>query len=151
MGIICFACFIEMFNMGEYHLKFIRWGGNERTVGYFVRNVSSYESYYNLCSGIKDQEITTVGLKTGEDDFEYPIWKMLEEKVERIEHVYVENATSRYEMHDYLPECIIWIGELPEEPIIRDGKIYNVKMNYENRYYLLMEQDLWQEREKIIG
>ena len=135
MGIIYFVGITEMISMGIFHWQYIE--KEERNSGYFVRHVDEYEIYYDFCKTIKEEKFRLIGLKTGEEDFEYPLWRMLEDDADRIEHIAVENATARCREDDLMPDCIIWIGELPASVIEQGGKEYHVQKSFGEKYFLL--------------
>lgn len=137
VGVICLACIAEIFSMSKFHQNYVYKNESDRAHGYFVRHVDEYEIYSEICQIIRKKEFRQVGLKMQEEDYEYPLWKILEEDVDRIEHIFVENTSQRYDDYNFTPDCIIWVGGLPEGTIERNGKIYNVYAEYGQRYYLL--------------
>lgn len=137
-GIICFLCIADLFSMGRYHRNLYAWHGAGVTPsGYFMNRVGEQEPYMTAVETIQKYGFQKIGLKIEEDNYEYPLWKMLENDVSEIEHVYVENATAKYENTDFTPDCIIWFGPLAKEPVQRNGKEYKNKIEIQANYYLL--------------
>lgn len=137
IGIICFVCIAEICSMVLYYIPYVPKEERDRAAGYFVKHAQEYEIYDEFRQIIEKEGFREIGLKMGEEDFEYPLWKMLEEDITRIEHVHVDNATVRYDDLDFVPDGIIWVGELPKEDIVYNGKVYNNRIGYEEKYYLL--------------
>lgn len=136
-GIICFLCIAEIFSMGRYHRNLYAWHGAGITPsGYFMNRVGEQEPYTTVVETIKEYGFQKIGLKIEEDNYEYPLWKMLENDVTEIRHVYVKNTTKQYENMDYTPDCIIWLGPLDEGKIERNGKEYQNRIELKTNYYL---------------
>ena len=68
------------------------------------------------------------------DDYEYPLWRMLDGC--RIEHIYVENESAVYADSEFTPDCIVWFGVLPEDITI-NGREYQEVTDFGEEYYLL--------------
>lgn len=137
-GVICFVCITEICNMGIYHRNIYMYSGaGNRPFGYFTNRSNEYETYVNICQAIREHDFLKIGLKTGEDSYEYPLWQMLCDSEVRIEHVNVENQTAQYEDILFTPDCIIWIGKGPEEAVWRNGKEYSKCIEFKEGYCLL--------------
>lgn len=137
IGIICFLCVAEIFSMSRYHRDLCAWhGAAETPSGYFLNRTGDYEIYTALTETIQDHEFKNIGLKIKENSYEYPIWRMLKEDVAEIEHVYVENETAKYDNGDFIPDCIIWLGQRPEGMVEHNGKEYKNVITFETGYYL---------------
>lgn len=136
IGIVCFLCIMEAISMTAYHYNIYAHGGaDERTYGYFVNRTNEFAYYAELTDAIKSQIYASVGLCMEVDNYEYPIWKMLDGQ--RIEHVNVHNESAIYADQDFVPECIIWIGALPEEPVMVNDQIYAQIEDFGENHYLL--------------
>lgn len=110
---ILLYCMCEIISMFIYHGAIsIETNGGERPLAYFKHQGYTYESYVHVAEKMKEKGYTTVGL-TGTSWFEYEIWPMTQEFVERIECVNVENKTSVHEDQEYFPDCILYMG--PDE------------------------------------
>lgn len=110
---ILFYCTCEIISMFAYHSDIsMKANGGERPLAYFkYQDYTSYiyDSYLHVAGKIKEKGYATVGL-TGEPWFEYPIWAMTQDCVERIESVNIENETSIHEDQEYYPDCILYMG-----------------------------------------
>ena len=136
VGVVCFLCIMETISMTAFHYdQYVRWDRNIRPYGYFARVRGEAAYYAELTDAIKSQTYASVGLHLGGNDFEYPIWKMLDGQ--RIEHINVQNESAMYAKQDFTPECIIWIGALPEEPVTANGQVYTQIKDFGENHYLL--------------
>lgn len=137
-GIVCFVCIAEIFSMGIYHRNmYTQNGAGSRPFGYFTNRDYEYETYVNITQIVRENNFNEIGLKIGEDIYEYPIWKMLSDVAIRIEHVNVENMSVQYADNSFTPDCIIWIGKVPEETVCRNGKEYSNRVVLKEEYCLL--------------
>ena len=138
VGVVCFLCIMETISMTAFHYEqYVRWGRNIRPYGYFA-NIRGEAAYYvELTDAVKSQTYASVGLHLGGNDYEYPIWKMLDGQ--RIEHINVQNESAIYAKQDFTPECIIWIGELPEESVTVNGEVYTQIKDFGENHYLLLK------------
>ena len=92
--------------------------------------------YFPLTDAIKSRGYDEVGLRLLKaDDFEYPFWAVLDGC--RLEHIQVNNETAVYADPDFVPDCIIWFGSLPEEPVSVGDRTYNKITKYGEKQYLL--------------
>ena len=66
-----------------------------------------------------------IGLVLGADSFEYPIWRMLDDKDYEIRHVMVKNQTKKYENEDFIPDCI-WAEGVNEPYFNYHGQEYEL-------------------------
>lgn len=137
-GILCFVCIAELCSMGIYHRNmYTQNGAGNRPFGYFTNRDYEYETYVNISQAVREHGFSEIGLKTGEDSYEYPIWQMLSDVVVRIEHVNVENVSAKYDDAGFTPDCILWIGKVPEETVYRNGKEYSNRIEFKEGYCLL--------------
>ncbi len=138
IGGICCLCILDFTNMAMYHRNiYARHGADERPYGYFVNRTEEYEPCIKICQIIKEAGYKDIGICLGGDDYEYPYWALLKNDIRRMEHVNVRNITSIYIDESYIPECIIWVGSLPEETVMWKGKDYpNIIEVSQNRYLL---------------
>lgn len=104
-GILCFISISTLGELIDYHKKFLETNEN-RIEGYFaVRDL--YDDYTRIAEYITEKGYGQIGFICGSDSYEYPLWKMLENRINRFEHVCVENETVIYDRGDFLPDCII--------------------------------------------
>lgn len=138
IGIVCFLCIMEAISMTAYHYNVYAHEGanaNNRPYVYFLHRKDKTGYYAALTDAVKSQMYSSVGLHIGSDEYEYPIWKMLEGQ--RIEHVNVNNESAIYADRDFVPECIIWIDALPEEPVIVNNQVYTQIEDFGEYHYFL--------------
>lgn len=136
VGTVSFLCVMELFNLSRYHYKIFQEHARTRPYSYFTSRWDEMASYAALTDQIKSQGYENVGLYLNKaDDFEYPFWAMLDGC--RIEHVLVENETAGYADEAFVPDCVIWFGSLPEEPVTVGGQTYGRVTEFENKEYLL--------------
>lgn len=136
VGTVCFLCVMELLSLSRYHYKIFQEHARTRPYSYFAARWDEMAPYAALTDQIKSQGYENVGLYLHKaDDFEYPFWVMLDGC--RLEHVLVDNETAGYADETFVPDCIIWFGELPEEPVVVGGQTYGSVMEAENKEYLL--------------
>lgn len=104
LGIVLAACMMNFVREVKYIRELAPF---EKPSGYFVYNRELEEDYSIAARYIKEHGFHKVGLYIGGNSYEYPLWQMLGEEVERIEHVNVDNELQRYEDREFLPNCII--------------------------------------------
>lgn len=136
VGIIVFLGMMGAINVTYFHYNIWANGGaNNRPYGYFISRWDSGAYYAALADEIKSKKYKTVGLHLMKaDDFEYPLWMMLDDC--RLEHVNVENESAVYADSEFIPDCIIWFGTLPDEVTV-NGRVYGQATDFGEKYYLL--------------
>lgn len=137
VGILLFVSFTEFCGIVNYHKSILTDLAYERPIGYYAMRGSEYEPYMDICKRIQEKKYSDIGLCIGENDYEYPLWYVLKDTGVRIEHVLVKNESSVYIDEDFVPDCIIWIGQLQKEEIRIQGQEYGIKQDYIDGYYLL--------------
>lgn len=136
VGIVSLLCIVEAVNLSHYHFDIWRERARTRPYGYFAGRWEELEVYPPLVDEIKARKYEKVGLHLVKaDDFEYPFWEMLDGC--RMEHVLVNNETAIHADEGFVPDCIIWFGNLPEKPVKIGSRIYNKSTEFGNRQYLL--------------
>ena len=138
LSIIWFVCIVEFIGLAYYHRNMnARNGADERPYGYFVNRTTEYQSYTELCNAIMEGDNKNIGIYLGSNDYEYPLWAMLEGEIAQMKHVNVNNSSAVYAEENFEPDCIIWIGSLPDSTFTYNGIIYsNTFTAAENRYLL---------------
>lgn len=114
-GIILFLCIVELLQLSEYHTNIMaeqkQW---ENTMaGYFSTRSQERDNYLVLKEILEEESFRSLGLLLSVDTYEYPIWKMVKDGTV-VQNVCVENETSRYKDHGFLPEAIVIIKRDPE-------------------------------------
>lgn len=134
--VVCLLCMLQAYSLTAYHYDI--WKGHARTrpYSYFTARWDEMAVYAPLTDEIKSHGYDEVGLRLVKaDDFEYPFWRMLDGC--RLEHVQVKNETAVYADADFVPDCIIWFGTLPEEQVRIGDKVYTKMTEFGERQYLL--------------
>ena len=136
-GIIVFLGVVETFSVTYFHYQIWAHGGaDNRPYGYFASRRDPAVYYAALTDEMKARKYESAGLHLMKaDDYEYPLWMMLDGC--RMEHVYVENESAVYADLEFTPDCIIWFGSLPEEPVAVNGRVYDQITDFGEKYYLL--------------
>lgn len=127
LGIITFVSGVEYLGILKYHKDIAQYGGQnqDRAYGYFYwQPDEKYSVYQEVKKYIKESDYQEIGIITGGDSYDYPLFKMLESDVERIEHVNVSNATKAYEDMSFIPDCIVLVDKAPAESVACHGKDY---------------------------
>lgn len=136
VGIVSLLCVAETVNLSRYHSDIWKGRACTRPYGYFTARWDELAVYPPIVDEIKSREYENIGLRLLKaDDFEYPFWEMLDGC--RLEHVLVSNETAVYADESFVPDCIIWFGNLPEEPVKIGDRIYNKSTEFGNKQYLL--------------
>ena len=103
--------------------------GKEMAV--FATISDDYYSYREVTDVIKKNGYQKIGIVGSEGVMEFPLFVLLDGKIEKLFHVCVENATDKYSDKEP-PDCVIWIGNLPdEEVLIINGEEYGKKIQTE--------------------
>lgn len=127
LGIIVFVSGVEFLGMLEYHNNIAQYGRQcqDRAYGYFYwQPEEKYMAYQEVKKYIKEKNYRMIGIITGGDSYDYPLFKMLEPDVERIEHVNVGNATKSYEDMTFVPDCIVVLDRDSTESVACHGEGY---------------------------
>ncbi|MDM0081991.1 glycosyltransferase family 39 protein [Variovorax sp. J31P179] len=101
-----------------------------RTHQYFFKNPSVESPYGAAAQAIAEMQCRDVGLMIGGDDWEYPLWVMLKEKIGpdlRLEHVNVTNVSRKKLAHQagdvgFEPCAIFVVNPAPENSIVVSGR-----------------------------
>lgn len=107
-GIILFVSIVETVQMIDFHLEAVEYAkANERGKVYFyICGEGNYGDYTDIVKYIEENEYHNIGLLTGYNSFEYPLWQYLPKEGYRLEHIGVTNATKKYEDPKFIPDCI---------------------------------------------
>ena len=129
-GCLLFAVSILTFVQEiKYHSKYqavyaFRDSGEARIRKYFEVRGGLFGPYVQISGDIASRHYERIGFYCGSDSYEYPLWKLLPEGVERFEHVCVVNETSIYDDENFVPECIIAVDRETEQKISYHGYDY---------------------------
>ena len=139
VGTVCFLCVMELANLSRHHYNIFHDHARTRPYSYFTARWDEMGPYAELTDAIKSRAYENVGLYLYKaDDFEYPFWAVLDGC--RLEHVLVENETAGYVDETFVPDCIIWFGSLPEEPVKIGGRTYGHVTEFSKKEYLLEDE-----------
>lgn len=135
-GTIAFLGVMGAVSVTYFHYRIWAYqGANNRPYGYFASRRDPASYYAALTDEIKSKQYQSVGVHLMKaDDYEYPLWRMLDGC--RIEHIYVENESAVYADSEFTPDCIVWFGALPEDITI-NGREYQEITDFGEEYYLL--------------
>ena len=136
VGIISLLCVAEAVSLSRYHFDIWKNRACTRPYSYFAARWDELAVYAPLVDEIKSHGYEDVGLYLRKaDDFEYPLWEMLDGC--RLEHILVSNETAVYADESFVPDCIIWFGNPPEEPVKIGDSIYRKRTEFGSKQYLL--------------
>ncbi len=119
--ILYFLCITELTGMLYYHRSIALKQSENK--GYFVTREEIAEGYESLAEMLNKQNYQNIGLLTGSDSYEYPLIAMLKNYL-RIEHVNVENQTSKYEDTSFIPDILIAINYDAPDRVMCHGYEY---------------------------
>ena len=136
VGFLSVICVLQAYSLSLHSFLYWRDHARVRPYGYLSARWDEMAVYFPLTDAIKAQEYDEVGLRLLKaDDFEYPFWAVLDGC--RLEHMQVKNETAVYADPDFVPDCIIWFGSLPEEPVQIGARTYNKITEYGEKQNLL--------------
>lgn len=128
--------------MTMYHRNIcVTSGGGQRPQGYFVNRMEEWEPTEAICRYIRESGFVNLGIFQREDDYQYPYWAMLKEQMSRMEHVNVSGESAVYTDTEYVPECIIWLGEYPGDRFEWNGQEYIPGFEARENRYVLVKAD----------
>lgn len=139
-SIILFFCMCELISLFIYHRNMSTYS---HAYGYFALQPYTYDSYIYVTEQIKSRGYHTIGMMN-EGLFEYPIWAITKDYIDRIECVNVENKTSVCENKDFYPDCVLYIGfeNIDSKSIRCHETDYNIVYSYNDGYawYIIAER-----------
>lgn len=134
--IIYFLCLSSLISLFLYHKEQIPEDVFDRSAGYFTNSKGMYPEYKEVFLKIEENDYRTIGIKISPANFEYPMWKLMENTTFRIENVLVENISSKYEDISYIPDCVIMdMGQASEEIRVH-GQEYCISEEFQNNEYI---------------
>lgn len=135
-GIVSLLCVVEILSLSRHHFEIWKDHARIRPYGYFAARWEQGAVYSPIVDAIHSKGYESVGLYLlKSDDFEYPFWAMLDGC--RLEHIQVKNESAVYADTAFVPDCIIWFGNLPEEGVEINGKTYGQVTEFSAKQYLL--------------
>jgi len=91
----------------RHHVSIMK---SDRLDQYFYNSPELKESYYSSVRNALAHECNSIGLHLGGDDWEYPIWiiaQCMKRELPRIEHVEVNNVSSRIPLARFTPCSVL--------------------------------------------
>lgn len=136
--VICLCCAADLAGLVRFHTAMCtEAGAGKRPEGYFVNRMTEYEPYSEICGMIRERGCRQIGLSMKENHYEYPLWMMLDDTMERLEHVSVKNESKKYFDEKFIPDCIIRLGKRPKSGLTVNGVKYKEIVSFGEGYYLL--------------
>ena len=113
--------------------------GVSRSHQYFLERPDRQAPYDAAVQVIGDMQCRDVGLMIGGDDWEYPLWVMLKEKIGadlRLEHLNVTNVSASKRAaqasdRSIVPCAIFVLNAAPKNSIVVDGRSFSRRWNAE--------------------
>ncbi|MBQ2802452.1 MAG: glycosyltransferase family 39 protein [Lachnospiraceae bacterium] len=143
VAIISLLCIWDVVWMTSYHSQVcVQNDASKRPEGYFAARMEDYPAYEAICQYIQENNYEYLGIYQNGDEHEYPYWAGLREQMKRMEHVNIYNESGIYVDRKYQPQCIIWLGPLPQEDLVWNGQGYTVGfVGAQQRYVLIPHED----------
>lgn len=137
LGAFLMMSFAEWNNMMFYHAVISKYTDQvaDRAYGYFYWQPKKYDIFLKTADFIIENDYKKIGFLTSASAYEYPMIKMLDSYVDRIEHINVTNDTGKYEDSDYRPDCIVTWYTL--EQIEYHGEVYSEVFHGEDSFSVL--------------
>ena len=127
---------LGLISLFSYHGKIAASQG-ARPEGYFTNRYGKVlaEEYEKVCSAVMENGDKTVGLILGGDSYEYPIQYLLQDSVEKLQHIMVDNPTAQYEDAEFLPDGIITTEKLGDTILYKNKRYHLVTSETQINYY----------------
>lgn len=137
IAIVAAACVLSCADQAYFHADVARKQDGQ-LAGYFTNNAPQCSTYRELIDEINAKNYKTVGLYITRGQYSYPFWPMCP-GVERIEDVAGGgyNETQKYDDLSFVPDCIVWIADLPESGEFEWHGVTYQKSYEINQCYLL--------------
>lgn len=137
-GVCVFFCIVTAASLVRYFVPFAI-PAEEEYGEYFRHRPALYEDYCWIADKINDVGYSDVGFICGNDSYEYPLYKMIEDDITTFQHVNVNNETAKYENKSYNPECIVVVDVTVDDEIECNGNVYNLKYDLQNAKLFCMQ------------
>lgn len=130
-SIIYFVCIVEITGIFIYAHENLFEKLTPTTLAYYRERYNVFDDYREAANYINDMDYTDIGLYIGGDSYEYPLIQMLNGE-RRVEHIKVDNKTSKYEDVNFIPSIIfVYQKTEPEDWNIKDAS-YTIVKRFEN-------------------
>lgn len=142
VGIIYFSSFVELYGLINFYKTRCEMSISvNKEESYFIDNPNEYEDYAFVVNYIKDNGYKNIGFFCLENHYEYPLIKMLEDDIEKFEHVGVSEETLMYEDSNYIPDCIFVNGQYIQDTFTYHNTKYKIAYDYgEGWKYILTHE-----------
>ena len=110
---------------------------------FYICGEGNTGDYQDIVKEIEARGYHNIGLLTGNDTFEYPLWCMLRGYSCRVEHISVDNMTDIYEDANFTPDCILVRDWEPELDAYDYAGMHYVRLNTDKgigTYLLVLEK-----------
>ena len=135
-SIVTFLCVLSFANVMIPNIYYAVSKASDRPFGYFNTYKVSFEPYSSLTNEINVKGYKNLGLNIKNGEYQYPLWQMCK-SIEHVENVVLDEGSSVYENKEFVPDCIVWINDLPEnDTFVYHDRTYNVSFGRDG-YYLL--------------
>lgn len=142
IGIIYFCSFVELFGLIDYYkTRYNQSNSVGKMESYFINRHQEYEDYIFAANYIIENGYKNIGFFCGEDHYEYPLIKMLENDIERFEHIGITGESLKYEDSSYIPDCIFVVGQYIPDTYMYHNTEYKIAYDYgEGWKYILIHE-----------
>jgi hypothetical protein len=114
----------------------------ERLRQYFANRPDLFAAYEKQVEAVNDLQCNDIGLMTGIDDWEYPIWVMMEasDKHFHLEHIFVNNPSGSLKT-EFIPCAIVVTYPTQEQTIIYQNILFGRFNEEEQQISLFISTD----------
>lgn len=138
IGMIVFVALCDMLSLYQYHKTYTKYMPNDREEGHFIkRGEAEYHLYEHFSNALVENNSTSLGIHIPAGTYVYPVFSMNREKLDKIEYVYVDNETSRYEDEAFHPDAILYFGDTANINGFEEGII----LLHNEEYYIVDAPD----------
>lgn len=142
IGIACFCSLIDLYGLYKYNKSVCQMTNSvSREEGYFFAYDSELDAYRYATQYIRNNNYKNIGFFCSDNYYEYPLIKMLENDIERFEHIGVNNETSKYSDLSYIPDCIFVVGQYIEDSYIYNDIEYHIAYDFGEGWKYILSTD----------
>lgn len=109
LSVVGWMGILGLITMFSYHGEVVKEQHMRRPEGYFTNRYGAElsDEYRQVCNAVVDNNDKYIGLLLNGDAYEYPMQYLLQGKVEKMQHIMVDNPTAKYEDPQFDPDGII--------------------------------------------
>ena len=145
IGIIVFTGASDLTKIWTFHSQAYNNSKEKSRIEtyFYICGEGNTGDYQDIVKEIEARGYHNIGLLTGNDTFEYPLWCMLRGYSCRVEHISVDNMTDIYEDANFTPDCIFVRDWEPELDAYDYAGMHYVRLNMDKRIgtYLLIPEE----------